>query len=160
MRKLYRSRTDSKIAGVCGGIAEYFDLDATLIRILLIVTAIFSAGSVLIVYIIAAFIIPRNPEYRDYYGSQQAYPPRDNWRNPEPPQYGGQPRQWRGRSGQEPHPDTRYGAPRHAAASEPQANAQSGLDAMMEDIEKKAMRKEIEELKARITKFEKDSRGE
>ena len=45
-RKLYRSKTDVKLAGVCGGLAEYFDIDVTIIRILWIVgsfmTAIFS----------------------------------------------------------------------------------------------------------------------
>ena len=58
-RKLYRSKTDVKLAGVCGGLAEYFDIDVTIIRILWIVgffmTAIFSG---VLLYIICACIIP------------------------------------------------------------------------------------------------------
>ncbi len=40
-KKLARSRTDNKIAGVCGGVAEYLDVDSTLIRILWLMTALF-----------------------------------------------------------------------------------------------------------------------
>jgi phage shock protein C len=39
-RKLYRSRTDRKLAGVCGSFASYFNLDATLIRVLFVVLAV------------------------------------------------------------------------------------------------------------------------
>ena len=39
-RKLYRSRTDRKLAGVCGGLAKYFNADATLIRVLFVVLAL------------------------------------------------------------------------------------------------------------------------
>ena len=39
-RKLYRSRTDRKLAGVCRGLAQYFNLDATLFRILFVVLAL------------------------------------------------------------------------------------------------------------------------
>ena len=63
MRKLYRSTRDRKMFGVCGGLADYLGVDATLLRILLIVVAVFSAGSVIIVYIIAGFVIPREPHY-------------------------------------------------------------------------------------------------
>ena len=57
MKKLYRSRKDTKIAGVCGGIAEYFNVDSNIIR-LLAVLAIFSGGGGIIAYIIAWIIIP------------------------------------------------------------------------------------------------------
>ncbi|QNO14457.1 PspC domain-containing protein [Alkalicella caledoniensis] len=56
-RKLYRSRNDRKVAGVCGGIAEYFDLDPSLIRIGWVLFILFG-GSGLLAYIIAAIIIP------------------------------------------------------------------------------------------------------
>jgi phage shock protein C len=49
-RKLYRSRTDRKLAGVCGGLAQYFNLDATLIRVLFIVLAVLG-GSGLVLYL-------------------------------------------------------------------------------------------------------------
>ena len=60
MKKLYRSRKDSKIAGVCGGIAEYFNIDSTIIRLLAVIT-IFFGGSGVISYLIAWLIIPLEP---------------------------------------------------------------------------------------------------
>lgn len=58
-RKLYRSRSQRMLAGVCGGLAEYFNVDVTLIRLalafLIFFTAIFPG---LIFYVIAALIIP------------------------------------------------------------------------------------------------------
>jgi phage shock protein C len=59
MKKLYRSKKDRKLAGVCGGIAEYFDLDATLVRLGWVVLT-FMSGLFpgIIGYIIAAIIIP------------------------------------------------------------------------------------------------------
>ncbi|MFT4105799.1 MAG: PspC domain-containing protein [Lacrimispora sp.] len=57
-KKLYRSDTDKMLCGVCGGIAEYFNVDATLIRLLwALLTCMGGAG--IIAYIIAAVIIPR-----------------------------------------------------------------------------------------------------
>jgi len=60
-KKLYRSKKDSVIAGVCGGIAEYFELDSTLIRLLFILI-VFLGGAGVVAYIIAWIIIPPNPE--------------------------------------------------------------------------------------------------
>ena len=60
MKKLYRSRKDTKIAGVCGGIAEYFNVDSNIIR-LLAVLFIFLGGGGIIAYIIAWIIIPLEP---------------------------------------------------------------------------------------------------
>lgn len=58
-KKLYRSEKDKMIAGVCGGIGEYFNVDPTLIRlawaVLTVFTAIFGG---LFLYIVAAIIIP------------------------------------------------------------------------------------------------------
>ncbi len=59
--KLYRSSKDCMIGGVCGGIAEYFDVDSTLIR-LLAVLVVLLGGAGIIAYIIAWIIIPKNPE--------------------------------------------------------------------------------------------------
>lgn len=61
-RKLYRSRDDQIIGGVCGGIAAYFEIDPTLIRILMALFIIFGIG--LIVYIVLWIIIPKAPETR------------------------------------------------------------------------------------------------
>ncbi len=58
--KLYRSRTDCKIAGVCGGLGEHFGVDSTWIR-LLFVLFFFLGGSALLVYIIFWIIVPLQP---------------------------------------------------------------------------------------------------
>ena len=60
-KKLYRSRKDKKISGVCGGIAEFFKIDATIIR-LIWALAILCAGTGLLAYIVCAFVIPEAPE--------------------------------------------------------------------------------------------------
>jgi phage shock protein C len=53
--------SDKKIAGVCGGIAEYFGIDATLVRVGYVVLSIFSAGfPAIVVYVILAFVIPEH----------------------------------------------------------------------------------------------------
>lgn len=56
-KKLYRSDSEKMISGVCGGIAEYFNIDATIIRLLWAILAF--SGTGIIVYIIAAIIIPK-----------------------------------------------------------------------------------------------------
>lgn len=56
-KRLYRSRNDQKIAGVCGGLAEYFGIDSTLVRLLWLVS-IFVFGTGFLLYFIAAIIIP------------------------------------------------------------------------------------------------------
>ena len=57
MKKLYRSDTDKKIFGVCGGIAEYFDTDSTVIRLIWAIS-ILCLGTGLLAYLIAALILP------------------------------------------------------------------------------------------------------
>ena len=59
-KQLYRSRTNRKIAGVCGGLGEYMNLDPTIIR-LIWVLLILCAVTGLLAYLIAALIIPENP---------------------------------------------------------------------------------------------------
>ena len=59
-KKLYRSKRDVMVCGVCGGIAEYFDLDPTIVR-LIAVALILSWGTGLFAYLIGAVIIPKNP---------------------------------------------------------------------------------------------------
>ena len=56
-KKLYRSKTDKKIFGVCGGFAEYFDIDVTIIRITFLVLLL-GAGCGLLAYLICALIMP------------------------------------------------------------------------------------------------------
>lgn len=61
-RKLMRSRTDRKIAGVCAGFAEYFDLDVTVIRVVWLI-AVVCGGTGLLAYIIAWIVMPEEPAY-------------------------------------------------------------------------------------------------
>jgi phage shock protein C len=60
-RKLYRSRSNRQVAGVCGGLAEYFNLDPTLMRVLFIVLAVLG-GSGLVLYLALWIIVPNAPE--------------------------------------------------------------------------------------------------
>ena len=59
-KKLYKSSTDKKLAGVCGGIVEYFNIDSTLVRLGWVVFSLLG-GSGLLAYIIAAIIMPDRP---------------------------------------------------------------------------------------------------
>ena len=56
-KRLTKSATDKKIAGVCGGIAEYANIDPTIVRLLWVLFGLF-AGSGVLAYIVAAIIIP------------------------------------------------------------------------------------------------------
>ena len=60
-KRLYKARGHRMVCGVCGGIAEYFGLDPTLVRLGWILLSAL-AGSGLLAYIIAAIVIPRDPE--------------------------------------------------------------------------------------------------
>lgn len=127
MTKLYRSTRDKVMTGLTGGLSETLGIDSTLARILLVVSVPFTGGTVIPLYFIAALVIPKEPTQHNPFG-------------PGPGAYGGY------YSGQTPpHYDKNHA---HTAPD-------SGLDAMMKDIEKKAMRKEIEELKQKLSKYEK-----
>lgn len=58
-KRLYRSRENRMLCGVCGGIAEYFNIDPTLIRLLFVLFGLSGGG--ILAYIIAAIIIPDSP---------------------------------------------------------------------------------------------------
>ena len=60
-KQLFRSRKDGLIAGVCGGLAEYFNVDPSLVRLIFIL-AVFLGGAGLVVYLVAWLIVPENPE--------------------------------------------------------------------------------------------------
>ena len=59
-KRLYKSNTDKMVDGVCGGIAAYFDIDPTLVRLIWVLFCV-AGGSGLLAYIIAAIIIPQDP---------------------------------------------------------------------------------------------------
>jgi len=60
-KRLVRPREGRKVAGVCLGVAEYFDLDPTLVRVVWLITALIPAGVGLIGYIIAWIVMPEEP---------------------------------------------------------------------------------------------------
>ena len=59
-KKLYRSKTNKTIAGVCGGLAEYINMDPTVVRLLWVLITAF-AGAGLIAYLVCAIVIPEKP---------------------------------------------------------------------------------------------------
>jgi phage shock protein PspC (stress-responsive transcriptional regulator) len=59
-KKLYRSRKDKKICGVCGGLAKYFEIDVTIIRLIWVLCCLFAGGG-LLAYLICALVIPNEP---------------------------------------------------------------------------------------------------
>lgn len=69
--RLYRSSTDKVLAGVCGGLGDYFNIDPTIIRIIYVLLTVFSAAFPgVVAYIIMALIIPQEPPtFNDPQGS-------------------------------------------------------------------------------------------
>ena len=67
-KKLYRSRRQKMVGGVCGGLAEYFELDVSIIRVLWVIGTIISAGVGILVYIIMLIVFPEKPEEIDEKG--------------------------------------------------------------------------------------------
>ena len=61
-KRLYKSNHDKMLDGVCGGIAEYFDIDPTLVRLGWVLFCAMG-GSGFLAYLIAAIVIPSNPEF-------------------------------------------------------------------------------------------------
>lgn len=61
-KRLYRSRKDQQIAGVCGGLAEYLGVDPTIVRLLWVIFAI-AGGPGVVAYIIMAVVVPEEPEF-------------------------------------------------------------------------------------------------
>ena len=64
-KRLYRTRRDKKLFGVCGGIADYFNIDATVVRVIFVILAL-SYGSSILVYIILAMALPKETLIDDF----------------------------------------------------------------------------------------------
>lgn len=66
-KRLYKSRSNKILCGVCGGFGNYIGIDPVIVRIIFLILC-FAVGGGLILYIIAAIIIPKEPEedYADY----------------------------------------------------------------------------------------------
>ena len=61
-KKLYKINEGKKLDGVCGGIAEYINVDPTLIRVLWAVVTLFTVGTGLLAYLACAIVMPRKPD--------------------------------------------------------------------------------------------------
>ncbi|MFB5267105.1 PspC domain-containing protein [Paenibacillus enshidis] len=150
MTKLYRSSRDRMITGVSGGLSDVIGIDSTWIRILLLVSIPFTGGATILIYFIAALVIPK-----------ESYPPHNGYGHS-----GGSFQQGYGSGpygspyGREHHQNYGHGQGFHNGQGQQQQQASFGnkgsdLDSMMEDIEKKAMKKELAELRKKIADLEK-----
>lgn len=85
-RKLYRSRTNRMIAGVAGGLGEYFGIDPTLVRLAFVLAAL-AGGPGLIAYIIMMIVIPEEPltAPASVEATAQEVPPVEPEAEPQPP---------------------------------------------------------------------------
>ena len=71
VKRLYRSQKNKVFGGVCGGIAEYFEIDVAIVRILTVLLALFN-GIGLIIYLCALFVVPLNPSQAEYADSKRS----------------------------------------------------------------------------------------
>ncbi len=60
-RKLYRSRTNRMIAGVCSGLAEFFGIDPTVVRLVFVAGTLLGFGSFILIYLVLFIIVPEGP---------------------------------------------------------------------------------------------------
>ena len=67
-KKLYRSRNDQMIEGVCGGIGAYFNIDPTLVRLGFVLAVLGGFGAGILLYAIMAVVVPLEPEFPDASG--------------------------------------------------------------------------------------------
>ena len=79
-KRLTRSRDDKVVAGVCGGLARYLNMDASLVRILTVVLALVTSGAALLVYLVAVLVMPED----DRVGPPPSSGPPPAW-PPQPP---------------------------------------------------------------------------
>lgn len=64
-KRLYRMKQDRKICGVCSGIAVYFGIDSTIVRILWVILSLITVFAGIVLYIACVFIIPEEPDFYD-----------------------------------------------------------------------------------------------
>jgi len=57
-KKLYRSRTNRMIFGVCGGLGEFFGIDTTIVRLVFVLGALLGFGSFILIYLVMFFVVP------------------------------------------------------------------------------------------------------
>lgn len=141
-KKLYRSTVDKKIFGVCGGMAEYFGIDATIVRLVWVFALVF-AGVGGLAYLICGLVIPENPgygydpyagqnnpQYNNQYpgGAYGAPPQQPPYQAPQDAQY--QPPQYQPPQYQPPQyqaqQNGQYGAPQYQAPNNDQTQPDLG----------------------------------
>ncbi|MBP2002018.1 phage shock protein PspC (stress-responsive transcriptional regulator) [Paenibacillus shirakamiensis] len=165
MRTLYRSRRDRWITGLCGGLAEAFGIRPGLLRLLLVVSIPFSSGTTILIYLVASLVISKEPytPYDPYAqgpgGWQQGGP--GGYDSYQDSSYNQRQPQGRNSFGSNPFGGNSFGGnpfQQQQSSQTNRTNDASNLDAMMEDIEKKAMKKELEELRLKLSKLEKEDK--
>ncbi len=60
-KKLFKSRTDKKLSGVCGGLAKYFGISSTMVRLIFAIATIFGYGGMILIYLALAIALPKEP---------------------------------------------------------------------------------------------------
>jgi phage shock protein C len=60
-KKIYRSRSNRMIAGVCAGLGEYLNIDPTLVRLLFAIGAVLGVGAPILIYIVLMIVVPEEP---------------------------------------------------------------------------------------------------
>lgn len=121
--RLERSRTDSKLFGLCGGLARTMNMDSGLLRVIFAVGCILTGGVLLFIYVVASMVVPKERvhEHPGYGGI---------WYMPVSPAYG------------------------FSNTAAPTPPAPSPLDAMMKDMDDRALAREIRDLRAKLARFE------
>lgn len=61
MNKLFRSTTNSKLTGLCGGIAEWLGVNPTIIRLIVVFATLCSFGTITLLYLIGSILVPKMP---------------------------------------------------------------------------------------------------
>ncbi|MBN1669101.1 MAG: PspC domain-containing protein [Anaerolineales bacterium] len=61
-KRLYRSRSERMFAGVCGGLAEYFDIDPTVVRLIFVFGTIFTGSGLFWAYLVMMLVVPEEPQ--------------------------------------------------------------------------------------------------
>ncbi|MBS7527719.1 PspC domain-containing protein [Fusibacter paucivorans] len=65
--KLCKIRSEGRVSGVCAGLADYFNIDVTIIRLIFVLTAFFGVGSPIVIYIVLAIVLPEyDPDSVDF----------------------------------------------------------------------------------------------
>jgi phage shock protein C len=159
MTRIYRSNRDRVLTGVCGGLSDATGMDSTWIRILVVISFFITAGTTFMIYVIAALVISKEPRS-----------PFDGGFGPDSGPYTQDSRYYGGNSTRSQYGQgTGYNQGGAYGNSNPfgqdarhsskfNTGHKSDLDSMMEDIEKKAMKKELEELRKKVEQFEKGER--